>query len=243
MPFWLPERIRRRLLLAPEKLLGKPPSNTFFWSALSSPEMPPNLSIQTLLLAKKLLEVVEESLKIDLSFVLSRASLDSDKRVLNSPFGEHYRFIAALTKIIKPNLAIEIGTHRGLATHCLTKFSKNVITFDVKPYDEFPGTLISDKDFSQNLKQIIGDLYDERIWCTYIDLFRKADLVFLDGPKDGKFENKLLTKLLQEMKNDAILIIDDIRFLNMISLWEKIQKPKMDITSFSHFSGTGVVQI
>ena len=44
-------------------------------------------------------------------------------------------------------------------------------------------------------------------------------------------------------KKFRILILDDIQFVNMIDFWRKIKSPKLDITSFGHFSGTGIVDI
>jgi hypothetical protein len=44
-------------------------------------------------------------------------------------------------------------------------------------------------------------------------------------------------------KNNKILIIDDIKFINMIDLWINIESPKIDISSFGHWSGTGIVDI
>jgi hypothetical protein len=36
-------------------------------------------------------------------------------------------------------------------------------------------------------------------------------------------------------------MFDDIRLMNLLSIWRGIQRPKMDITSFGHWSGTGLV--
>jgi hypothetical protein len=44
------------------------------------------------------------------------------------------------------------------------------------------------------------------------------------------------------IKDNAILIFDDIRVWNMLEFWREIRMPKLDLTSFGHFSGTGVVQ-
>jgi hypothetical protein len=40
-----------------------------------------------------------------------------------------------------------------------------------------------------------------------------------------------------------LLILDDIRFTNMIPLWRAISSPKLDLSSFGHWSGTGLVDI
>lgn len=39
------------------------------------------------------------------------------------------------------------------------------------------------------------------------------------------------------------MIIDDIRFLNMIDLWSDIASPKLDVTSFADWNGTRIVDV
>ena len=68
--------------------------------------------------------------------------------------------------------------------------------------------------------------------------------MFLDGPKDGIFEKQLLSRLASaEYFKPKILVLDDIKFMNMIPLWRSIQNPKLDLTSFGHWSGTGLVDV
>lgn len=38
-------------------------------------------------------------------------------------------------------------------------------------------------------------------------------------------------------------MLDDIRFLNMWRLWRSIRSPKLDATSFGHWSGSGLVDL
>jgi hypothetical protein len=35
-------------------------------------------------------------------------------------------------------------------------------------------------------------------------------------------------------------MFDGIRVLNMIGIWRRLARPKMDLTSFGHWSGTGL---
>ena len=44
-------------------------------------------------------------------------------------------------------------------------------------------------------------------------------------------------------KENKILILDDIKFMNMINLWNSIKSPKMDIVSVGNWTGTGLVDI
>jgi hypothetical protein len=44
-------------------------------------------------------------------------------------------------------------------------------------------------------------------------------------------------------KTFKLLIVDDIQFVNMIDFWRSISSPKLDVSSFGHWSGTGIVDI
>ena len=69
-----------------------------------------------------------------------------------------------------------------------------------------------------------------------------ADLLFIDGPKDGRFEQDLLPRLLElDLRRPQLWVLDDIRVMTMIGLWRQLPPPKLDVTSFGHFSGTGLV--
>ena len=67
----------------------------------------------------------------------------------------------------------------------------------------------------------------------------------LDGPKNDVFEELILTRLREAnlCRKPRWLFIDDIRFPNMQKLWRRIQSPKLDLSSFGHFSGSGLVNI
>lgn len=68
--------------------------------------------------------------------------------------------------------------------------------------------------------------------------------IFMDAPKDDVFEYRMAEKLRRlSPKNLKLLISDDIHFVNVIDFWRYIKSPKLDMTSFGHWSGTGVVDI
>jgi len=73
----------------------------------------------------------------------------------------------------------------------------------------------------------------------------EADFIMCDGPKDSKFENKFYTLLstLNFSEKSRWLFLDDIRFMSEIGNWRSVESPKIDLTSFGHFSGSGLVDI
>jgi predicted O-methyltransferase YrrM len=161
--------------------------------------------------------------------------------------GEHYKLLAGLVLACRPRTIIEIGTSTGLsALAMLTTMPQDsrLVTFDLIPWKNFEDTCLRDEDFANSrLSQIIGDVCDPKIMHNHEALFRDADIIFVDGPKDGRFEYAFLN-CLEELSliTAPLIVFDDIRLLNMLSLWRRIQKPKLDLTSFGHWTGTGLVE-
>jgi len=44
-----------------------------------------------------------------------------------------------------------------------------------------------------------------------------------------------------QFRTPPIVVVDDIRVINMIEVWRGIARPKMDLTSYGHHTGTGLV--
>jgi hypothetical protein len=66
--------------------------------------------------------------------------------------------------------------------------------------------------------------------------------LFVDAPKDGVFEPAFIKNLAEmKTKKELLVIFDDIRVLNMLLPWRSIKRPKFDLISFGHWSGTGLV--
>jgi len=212
------------------------------YSILSSLDDEPHKMSERLLNIS--LEAIKEANKIDLSGISQREPEEP-----NFPDvwpGEHYKLLAALVKTIKPKLVIEVGTALGHSALALKKFLPNdskLITFDIFEWDSLKGTLLNKNDFSDgNLVQEIGDLAQDKTFDKYKELISEADFIFIDAPKDIAFERELLKKMdTIQFKNNPIIMFDDIRLWNMLKIWREIKKPKLDLTSFGHWSGTGLI--
>lgn len=195
-----------------------------------------------------LIELIADATKI-----ASKISLDcgkknlADSKFLNIFPGEHYRLLNALVKTSKSKKIVEIGTYTGMGSLALKTGLPNVTvtTFDIIPWDKLGIPSHFDvSDFDETLHQIVGDLSEDEVFRKYMDVLNEADIIFMDAPKDDKFEYKMAEKFIKLNKKEfKLLILDDIQFVNMIDFWRKIKSPKLDITSFGHFSGTGIVDI
>ena len=148
-----------------------------------------------------------------------------------------------------PMKIVDIGTHLGTSARAMLDFSADedeVITFDVTEWTDYPTTYLTEEDFSSGkLVQHIEDLQEPQTFARFSKMLCEADFIMCDGPKDGVFERKFYSLLstLDFPKKQRWLFLDDIRFPSEMVSWRIIDSPKIDLTSFGHFSGTGLVNI
>jgi predicted O-methyltransferase YrrM len=118
-----------------------------------------------------------------------------------------------------------------------------VVTFDVVPWREVLGTLLTEADFADGrLEQVVDDVTHADGLARHRELLTRADLLFVDAAKDGSMEARLLAHLESvPFERPPIVVLDDIRLWKMLDVWRSISRPKLDLTSFGHWSGTGLV--
>jgi predicted O-methyltransferase YrrM len=160
--------------------------------------------------------------------------------------GEHYKLLAGIVAACRPKLVLEIGTATGLSALAMRSAMPEggrIVTFDLVPWHRFADTCFLERDFADgSLEQILGDLSEDSVFQQHAELFQSADFIFVDGPKDGKFERELLQLLAGiGLPRAPLVMLDDIRVWNMLATWREIGLPKLDLTSFGHWSGTGLI--
>ena len=183
----------------------------------------------------------------------TRLQFKEDPKIPDSHFfnifpGEHYRILAGIIQEIGATKLVEIGTFTGMSTRVMLDYScaiSTVKTFDIVPWNNFNSHIRLNDFKSSRCTQYLEDLSEKEIFDRHVQSLETADLIFCDAPKDGKFEYKFLEHLSQYAfrEQTRYLVLDDIRFLNMAPLWRKINSPKLDLTSFGHWSGTGIIDI
>src|SRR5258706_5638498 len=169
------------------------------------------------------------------------------KRWLTVWPGEHYKLLSGLVKILRPAVAMEIGTAEGLSALAMKKYMPEggkVVTFDIVPWDQIQDTMLLPEDFAdEKLEQRLGDLGDRDVFEKHRELLETVEFLFIDGPKDNDFEWKLLGYLKTvKFRKAPIVLFDDTRLWSMLKFWRELPYPKLDLTSFGHSSGTGLVQ-
>jgi len=158
--------------------------------------------------------------------------------------GEHYRLLPALCEAAGVRRVVEIGTWKGQSALAFLTAStvERVDTFDVVAWDQIEGTMLRAGDFGDRLTQHLDDLADPTAFARHRGLVEAADLIFADGPKDGVFESSFFAQIYAaEPAARQLILLDDTRLMTMVELWRELPAPKLDLTSFGHWSGTGLL--
>jgi predicted O-methyltransferase YrrM len=154
---------------------------------------------------------------------------------LKSSGEEHYKLLAYLSRHIKSEKVVDIGTYYGMSAIALSfDETKTVVTYDI--HDWIPDEdEISIKN-KINIKYKIMDCLDD------METLLQVDFICLDiDPHDGVQEIEIVRQL-EKYKYKGMLFLDDIHLNEgMRSFWESISHKKYDLTKFGHWSGSGLV--
>lgn len=189
-------------------------------------------------------QIVKTAYEKNLDDIAGRFDNDMAKYITTYP-GEHYKLLASVIDTLAPRLVIEIGTYTGASSLVMKKYlpkNSKIITYDVIPWNKIENTGFSENDFDCMLEQKIVDISKRENYLLESNIISKADFIFVDAAKDGIME-RLLCSFFDNTKfeKSPIILFDDIKFIEMIQIWGEIKHPKIDLTSFGHWSGTGIV--
>lgn len=160
--------------------------------------------------------------------------------------GEHYRMLAALVAELKARTVVEIGTYQGRASYAMRSQlppDGRLVSFDVVPWTSVHPVLLKPEDFADGrMRQEIADLRDFNVMKRYADLLRDADFILVDAAKDGVMERLFLDNFRKlGLPKGPVVMFDDIHEWKMLKIWHELPEPKLDITSFAHWTGSGLV--
>jgi predicted O-methyltransferase YrrM len=188
------------------------------------------------------LEATSKARSVDLGWLEAR----DPSAFANVWPGEHYKLLTALVALLAPSTVVEIGTATGasaLAMKSALSEDARLVTFDIVPWQSVESTVLENADFADGrLEQRTDDLSTRAGWQANAELLRSAGFIFLDALHDGTQERNFLRGFEEVgLAAGPILMLDDIRLWRMLSFWQEISRPKLDLTSFGHWSGTGLV--
>lgn len=160
--------------------------------------------------------------------------------------GEHYKLLAGLMQVLAPKVVVEIGTGAGWSALAMLPHladDATLATFDVIDWRENPETALTAEDFADpRLTQHLDDLSRAEAVAKHRELLESADFIFVDAAKDGEMERRFLEHFeILRFRQPVVMMFDDIRLWAMLDIWREIRRPKLDLTSFGHWSGTGLV--
>lgn len=189
------------------------------------------------------IDAIQAAWRIDLEGLRSRDPRPS----FDTWPGEHYRLLAALVEVLQPRVIIEVGTYAGLSALAMKARlppGARLATFDLYPWHTGRETLLKPADFEDgSLLQHVDDLAQPETVEKHRELLADADFILIDGPHDGLTEARMMANLRSvPFKSSPILMFDDIRLWSMLRFWRELSVSKLDITSFGHWSGTGLAE-
>lgn len=191
------------------------------------------------------LQFINKAFDIDLKDISARIPKQEVNYIDIYP-GEHYNLLSAIIQVMLPKTVIELGTHLGYSALCMKKYlppGSKIYTFDVIPWNGFENTILKEDDFDEKLVQCIDDITTEQVFQKYKPVIEDAEVIFMDALKDRVQEYEFLKNFSTiQFKKKCLFVFDDIRLWNMLDIWFHMEKPKLDLTSFGHWSGTGIVE-
>ena len=169
-------------------------------------------------------------------------------RALTWP-GEHYRMLVARLRsgamaIRSPSWNRHLCRSLGVVNARVERRRARTQRSTSFPWCSFPFSVLRHHDFGLRLEQRLGDLADPAVFAANADVLADADIVFVDAAKDGVFEYRFLPRLLGfRPGGHSSWCSNDVRVLPMVNPWRSLPLPKLDIASFGHWSGTGLIDV
>ena len=121
--------------------------------------------------------------------------------------GYQGRLLSLISKLIRPNRILEIGTFTGYATLCLAEgLSKDgkIITIDRNEELMYlPKKYFAESDYSQQIEFRIGNAMD-----VLDELDEKFDLIFIDADKSNYIN--YYEKVLEKMNPGGVILADNV---------------------------------
>lgn len=150
--------------------------------------------------------------------------------------GENHHCLLAYLSSQLPNgsLVADLGTQSGASALAFAYNPKvQVYTYDIA--NHIPDGVTSFTSVP-SIHRVMGSCFD------HIDSYIDAKIILLDiSPHNGSDERHMVSMLLQR-EYKGLLVCDDIyAFPSMKSFWDEVRLKKYDVTSYGHWSGTGII--
>jgi hypothetical protein len=168
--------------------------------------------------------------------------------------GENYRLLAAMVMVLEPKCVVEIGTRTGLATVALKQHlppGSRLDSFSPHPWN-IPGTVLTPQDLNEGrLAHHVVDLADPATFARHSELLAGTDFLYVAPPPDPSPQHPdapapmpaVLAHLRDlEFRSRPIIFVDDTRLWHMLAAQRHLPWPKLDLTSFGHWTGATIFE-
>ena len=140
----------------------------------------------------------------------------------SSSKGKTADLLYRISKVYQPKITLELGTNLGIGTIHLAQGNPNekVISVEGCPNTAEIARKNMTKMDCKNVSIITSD------FTSFLQENNEMfDLVFIDGHHDGEALLNYLSQLAPFIKDETIIILDDIRWSSsMLSAWERIKE-------------------
>lgn len=123
------------------------------------------------------------------------------------------RFLSMLSRMIRPQHILEIGTYTGYSALCMAEgLQKNGRIYSIEMNDElndFAQSFINQSEYANNIELLVGNALD-----LIPTLHLTFDLVFIDGDKEQYEQYYNLS--LQKLKPGGFMLIDNVLWSNKV---------------------------
>lgn len=146
---------------------------------------------------------------------------------------EHYRLLSFISNLLNNENILDIGTNRGYSAIALSSNKNNkIVSYDIVRHSNV--NYIISSNLLKNVEFKIGNFLQ-------FENIHEYKIIFLDTMHDGIFESEVIN-YLKDKNWKGILLMDDIHdFKELKVIWDDIKLDKYDLTSYGHFSGTGLI--
>lgn len=142
--------------------------------------------------------------------------------------GQHYELLAYLSEQVNNITIYDIGSATGQSALALSFNKTNkIISYDIVDLCkvENPG----------NIEFVIGNFFEDE------NLLKSPLIIFDVDPHNGIIEKEFY-KWVKDNNYKGTILFDDINLNQpMKEFWSSIEEEKHDISSYGHWSGTGLV--
>ena len=152
-------------------------------------------------------------------------SLNKKRRIkdmfaLSSSKGKYGQLLYSIVKHYKPEKIIEFGTSLGVGTLHMHLANKNAEITTVEGCKNTHAFTL--KNFPLNNPNVNFILSSFEAFCAQ-EVKKSYDLIFIDGHHDGEYLLRYLSLLDDQIHDNTLLILDDIRWSNsMFDAWKKL---------------------